>query len=353
MKRTILLLVLCMLLEFLRAQNVNLDNFWINHSYRKLPNVNIDKSFMTYSVMVSKTAALDIFSNENTINKINIEGRKKLGSGGHFIVYITLGDLIIDNSDVLERVEVIKDKDGNVTGRNYYYKVQVTYSFEASAYIKDYTGYLLKNYSIAERSSKKNYFTNEYNNRSDAANYYNNNRLEIKATLVSEQIENALNSINGILNYDFGFYPINSREKLSTVGSKKHPEYLSFENACNNAKAALEKISVNEMPNEVVELLQPSIDFFIEIPGKYDMIDDKNEKKLRYAAYYDLAEIYFVIEQFDKAKEYAQKVIDNDYDKKDGKQIIEESDKILMQFEEQQIFTRHFTPDIANAQPPQ
>jgi tetratricopeptide (TPR) repeat protein len=352
-KTFIHLLFLSLLITGLKAQRLNLDKYWFNYSYRRLPNIVLDKSFMTYSLNVSKTVALDAYSNESTNSKINIEGRKKLSSGGHFIVNISLDDLIIEQSEVKERVEIIKDKDGKETGRKTYYRVEVRYTFAAGANVKDFKGYTLSSYTMASRNDKKIYTSNEFYSYNDAANYFNNNKLEIKTKLVSEQINAALESLDSSLNSDFGYSIIRLREFLWDIGTKKHPEYVAFHEACTKVKTALEKITADGIPPECSDMLQPVIDYLVRIPENFTNIEEKADIKLRYGAYYNLAVIYLLTEQFEKAKDYAQKLISNDYDKGDGERIIKEADNLKAQFEKQQIFSRHFLPDYENAQPPQ
>ncbi len=332
----------------MEAQRLDLDKLWFNCSYRRLPNIVLDKSYKTYNVYVTKSVALDAYSNESAINMINIEGKKKVSSGEHFAVNVNMGDLIIEKSEVTERVEVQTDKDGKETGRTYYYRVTVKYSFDASAQVKDYKGNVLNNYRLASRDDKQTFLTPEVGKSSTAADYYNNNKLEIKTSLVSEQINNALKSLNSSLNNDFGYRVINSRENFWSIGSQKHPEYQAFKEACETGKAVIEIVTADVLPEEAKEKAKPACAYFESIVQKYTNAEEKAEKKLRYGAYYNMAVIYLYTEQFDKAKEFAQKLIANDYDTKDGETITKMANEILAQFEKHQMNTRHFVPDLEN-----
>jgi hypothetical protein len=57
-------------------------------------------------------------------------------------------------------------------------------------------------------------------------------------------------------------------------------------------------------------------------------------------------------EQFDKAKEYAQKLVANDFDPKDGERMIKEIDAIVADLQKHNYTTRHFIPDLENIQLP-
>jgi hypothetical protein len=344
------LLALC---SIVHAQRVDLDRQYYNYAYRNLPNVVLDKSFQTYSVTVDKTVTLELFSNEAANNKINIEGRKKVSGRGHFQVNISMGDLLIESSKVENRVVVSKDKDGKETGRTYYYWAEVIYSFEAGARIDDFNGNKLKSYNLVSRDSKKTFKTSEYGKSSDASDYYNNNRYEIKANLIAEQIDQAMSSLNTSLNYDFGYLSLLSADKFWTLGSKKHEEFTAYGEAIASAKTAIETITANAIPADINDKLKPSIDYFNGLLTKYTDPEDKGQKKLRYGAYFNLAFIYYSIENFDKAIENANLLVMNDYDGKDGERLVKEINDIKTTLQKNSMTTRHFHPDCDNALAPQ
>lgn len=352
MNRILTALFLCFILIDINAQRIDLDKSYFDYTYRRLPNIVLDKSFTTYSVEIFKSVALDAYSNESANSIINIDGRQKVQSNGHFIVKADLKDLIIEGSEVIERVEVHKDKDGKETGRSYYYHVRVTYSFEASGSVRDYKNASMSSYLLATRDSKSIYRSTEYPKRADAANFYNNNSLEIITSLVSEQITKAMKFFNDLLNSDFGYATTTERGILWTLGSKKHPEYAMFQQNVDAAKSSLSLLAANEMPEQVYDDLKAIIEYFAAIPGRFSNTEEKGEAKLRYAAYYNLAELFLLTEKVDKAKEYAQKLVDNAFDPKDGEKIIKEADALAADFEKHQMVTRHFKPDLDNIQPP-
>jgi hypothetical protein len=352
MKKNLLLFTLLLPLS-LMAQRTDLDKAWFNYTYRHLPSRLLDNSFMTYSVKVEKTVALDMYSNESANSLINIEGRKKVDGKGHFNVVVNLSDLIIESTEVKERVEIHKDKDGKETGRSYYYKVDVTYSFAADAKVTDFKGSQIAVYSLANRSTKRVFSTSEYSSSSDAVNFYNNNKLEIKTQLVKQNIEESLSSLDLSLNNDFGYKTITSREYLWALGSKKSPEFAAYGQAIETLKGALESISNEAIPANINERMQPAIDYFIGLAAKYTDPEEKDQKKLRYGAYYNIALSYYFTEQFEKAVEYANLLVTNDYDKKDGENMVKDIRKVQEELEQHSLTTRHFHPDTENAVPPQ
>ncbi len=351
--RKITLLLAAMMPIMLMAQRTDLDKEWFNHTYRHLPSRLMDNSFMTYSVAVEKTVALDLYSNESANNMINIEGRKKVDGPSHFRVSVHLNDLIIESTEVKERVEVHKDKEGKETGRSYYYKVDVIYSFEADAIVTDKAGASLAMYGLAGRSTKKVYSTSEYSKPADASNFYSNNKLEIKTGLIKQNIDEALSSLNKSLNYDFGYKTFTDRELLWALGTKKSPEFTAYGEAISTLKTALESISNDAIPADINDRMRPAIDYFNGLVEKYKDPEAKDQKKLRYGAYYNIAVAYFYTEQFDKAIDFANRIISNDFDPKDGEKMIKDIQKVQEDMQKHSLTTRHFHPDTENAVPPQ
>lgn len=353
MNKSLFFIALISITSLTYAQRVDLDRESFSYNYRNLPNLVIDKSFQTYSVNVDKTAALELFSNEKANNRINIEGRKKVTGKSHFQVNISMGDLIIESSKVESRYTVKKDDSGKEISRTYYYWAEVIYTFEASAWVNDINGNRLNTYTLAERRITNTYKTSEYSSSSAAADYYNNNKYEIKAKLAQEQIDAAASSLNHSLNYDFGYKTSVEQDKFWTLGSKKHEEYTAFNDAIQKAKAAIVTISANEIPADINDKFKSSIDYFNGILTKYTDPEEKGQKKLRYAAYYNLAYIYYALENFDKAIEFADLLVKNDYDVKDGERLIKDSNILRAEFVKHFINTRHFVPICENATAPE
>ena len=63
-------------------------------------------------------------------------------------------DIIIVSNTVQYRTEEIKDKEGKVTGKNYYYYPEVTYTWQATLGATDYKGTpVISDYDYADRRS--------------------------------------------------------------------------------------------------------------------------------------------------------------------------------------------------------
>lgn len=71
--------------------------------------------------------------------------------------------------------------------------------------------------------------------------------------------------------------------------------------------------------------------------------DKKPHKKMRYATYYNLAQLYLIFDMPEKAIEMGDKIIANDYDTRDGKKFKEEAEKLIHLMNINHTQTRHFS----------
>jgi hypothetical protein len=346
------LIVLMMSAGALHAQKVDLDKQFFTHKYRTWPNTVLDKAYKTYSVDIRKTVALDVYSNESANERVTIEGRKKVSAGGHIQIIVDLQDLITVSNKVAERTEPIKDQAGKETGKKTYYRVELNYTFAATSTINDYQGTKLNSYTLSARDNSKVWKSSEYDNYTSAAKFYNDNKLEIKTKLISDEINAALNSLNSSLAYEYGYSSSANTEILWKLGSKKHPEFDAYNTAIETTKASLEKLTADQLPADIMAGLESAIKYFESLPEKYNVADDKAMKKLRYGAFFNLTAIYLYTENFDKAKDYATKLVANDYDAKDGERFLKEIESIKAALAKHAATTRHFVPDFQDAQAP-
>src|SRR3954467_3834952 len=126
---------------FTYAQKVDLDRYNFQGSYRSLPKTPLDASYKTYSIRIEATSSVkDGYSESSMRDGIHIDGMKKLPENGHISVYALFDDVMIEKTDVKERIEEKKDKEGKITSKTSYYYVEVGYSFAGRASITDYKG---------------------------------------------------------------------------------------------------------------------------------------------------------------------------------------------------------------------
>jgi hypothetical protein len=345
MEQTLKLFLLLMVATSLNAQkNVNIDNYRFKLSYRSFPNKPQTPKFFYYSKLINMPGETqESLSNiDDLYDALQIQGQRVVtdDKDDDFSITIDLSPVSFSVPEVNERVEEIKDRDGKITGRNHYYSVVVSYSFNAGAQLKQ-GNKLVTNQSIFNKlSSSLIYTTKEYSTLKDANNNWKLQKddvyAKIRSDLAFEAIRNATSSFSRL----YGFTESTSSEIIKTINEKKHPENTKLREMADNLKSKLESMSPNNGLTEAD--VEEELNYFKELPNRFTDPKLKADVRLRYVGYYNVAKIYFYLDQPEKVAEYADLLFENGHDKNDGKKMKEEAAKLIESFNAMGIKTRHF-----------
>lgn len=334
MNRTITLVFALVIYAISFSQNANLDREYFSVSYVKLPSKPIlDNSKRTYST-----------------NKrdISLSGFSRVKSNGTLDINFNFNGTQIGEVQIKKTKHEKKNKDGKVTSTSYTYKVHIPYNSSASLSINN--AEVIENNYTRDYSEKDTYLSSSFSTYKAAQNYYNNNRHNIRNKYRSKHKNSILTTINNNLNNTYGYIPSKYNANFWILGNKKHPEYQKHMEAYATMKATFSKMKYDQPVSDLKTELEPVIDYFNSLIPKY-VGKKKKMAKMRYASYYNIAKIYYFFDMPKEAKKYAQKLIENDYDKSDGKHFISISDKLLKKFKINETNTRHFeviTEDLTN-----
>lgn len=324
-----------------KAQKVDLDPFNFTFEFRNLPHIPLDSTFKNYSVLVDVSGNVQRSMTADVIEaRIVLQGYERRSSQGDLRIDMSINDLLIDKNQVIESSTETKNKDGSVT-KNYSYYVSVDYSIGGSASFRDKNGAELAQSMSLFSSRTFNWASSSYKSRSEAQNYFNNNKTAIINKLVRERLDEAIAAVNAKLNYNFGFPITQINSYLWLSDSKKHPETEQMNQRWMALKPVLQGITANQLTEDAKSKIQVMISYFDELKTKY-VADDKADKKLRYAAYYNNAVLYLLMDMPDKAITEAQGLVANDYDKKDGEKLAKEAEELMALFNLNGIRSRHF-----------
>ncbi|NRD19175.1 hypothetical protein HNV08_03870 [Winogradskyella eckloniae] len=335
MKSTITLLVLLFTFSFAFSQNANLDREYFTVSYVKLPTDpvlnDINRTFST-----NKRA-------------ISLSGFSRVRENGTLDINYRFHGTNVGEVEIKKTKHEKKDDDGNVISTTYSYRIHVTYTSSARVAVSNSEN--MSNDYENEFSEKENYKSKKFNSYKAAEDYYNNNRNTIRKRHSSDHQQQIIHDINGQLNNIYGYQPLNAKsDHFWILGKKKHPEYNKHMDAFEAMKVAFSKMKSNEPIDQLKNELAPTIDYFNSLISKYTG-SKKKDVKMRYASYYNIAKMYYYLDMPNETKVYAQKLIDNDYDKSDGKYFIRIADDLIAKFNANQSNTRHFevlTEDLSN-----
>lgn len=340
MKKYIIATALCMAVS-LQAQKVDLDRFNFNFEYRNLPHKPLDSTFKTYSVSVDAPYTVaGVMSRDAIAQRVILQGFDRDEDGGDIMTRLQINDLIIDKYQVVESSTTTKNKDGSET-KNYTYYVSVDYSMQGTASFVAETGMELGKSINLFGSRSYNWASATYKTRSEATNYYYNNKTAIVNNLIRERLNEAIGAVNQNLNFNFGFPVTTESSFLWLLDSKKHPEYEPMSLRWNALKPALEGISANQLSDDTKSKILEMIKYFDGFKSTYTA-DEKAHKKMRYCAWYNNAVLYMILDMPDKAAEEAAGLIANDYDEKDGERLKEKAQAIMALFNQNGMQSRHF-----------
>ena len=329
-----------------QTKNIDLDLFRFSITYRSIATQPVNPLFFTYSVFVNSTKPTErIVSLIEIEDATYIEGQQRVNNNENadIAVVINLGNLVVINSNVNERREESKNKEGQVTSVSYYYRVEANYTFESTYKIMQGNKTLISGVGTAPTSTQT-YKSQEYGNRKDAMNFWNNNKdvlISEFATGLSRQIAASVTSRASSL---FGFPVVRTTDVLQITDEKKHLENERFRTNTTLLKEKLQAVTPNEKLIKDAGL-EEIIEYYKSIPGKYVDTQLKADIRLRFAAYFNLCKIYYYLEDIDNVNKYADLLIKNGHDTKDGEKFKKSAEELKTMLNRTRIKTRHFNPE--------
>lgn len=352
MKNTYTLLLLLLPFSLLAQKSVDLDRYRFSVQFRALPAVRIDSTYRTYDVEVEATRLMNPFLLDMQPEKtVRLEGWKKLPQDGHLNIKVKLGDLVPGDVAVKERVVTSRNGNGVLTGTKTYYYQEVTYTFEAEAIITDYKGMHVMDEQLASRTYKKVYRSPEFTVRAIAEGYFLVNSLSLTRELFRESVTNAMHRLSERITENFGFDQVSANDNMWVIDSRKHPEYSDWRNAIRQINDVLFSMNASTPFPDAREQVQPAINYFEKIKKEYSS-SSRHDRKLRYGCYYNLAVLYYYLDDPQSMMKEANGLELNDFDPKDAKGFKETATWLKNLFEQNNIYTRHFAIDIESFRGP-
>ncbi len=341
-----LLALLCFCPLLLVAQKkVDLDRYKVRVQFRSLPAMQLDSTYHTYSVEVEGSRMMQGFlQNLSPESTVDLKGWRKLPELGHLQVKIKLEDLLPESVSVKERVENIKNRSGQITGTRVLYQQQVVYSFAATAVITDYKGMHIMDEVLADRASKRTFNSPEFAIRKMAEGYFLLNSLATTGELYRSCVTRAMHYLSERMTNNFGYEEVTANDVMWIVDSKKHPEYDAHRSAFRQLNDVLFSMTADRPLGNVRQELEPVISYFEGIKKTY-ATESKHDRKMRYASYFNLAVLYYYLDDPQAMMKEATGLILNDYDTRDGKQFEESANRLKNEFKRANIYTRHFKID--------
>ena len=332
---TLFLIISLFTTSKLLSQRANLDREYFQVSYVELPTVPIlDNSKRTFT---------------SSSRTIFLEGFSRVAKNGTLDFQFNFHGTKIGDVDIKKNKHEEKDKEGNITSTTYTYDVNCSYSSSATVSVNNADSGENSSFSLTEGDD---YSKTGFKSYSKASDYYNNNRYNIRDKYRTKHRNSMISQTNSRINRIYGYTPLtlSQSQHFWIIATKKHPEFAKHQEASEALKMIFSKMEHDKPVANLLVEVQPWIDYFNDVATRFNE-DDKQHKKVRYASYYNIAKIYLNLDLPENVKEYADKLTENDYDKKDGKRLNSSAEKLINDFTVNQISTRHFeviTEDLTN-----
>ena len=346
MKKLFILLTFILFISVVYAQRVDLDRFNFTVSYRDFPENPLPDAYKTYNIRLEASPSLGLgYSTQNLENNIFVEGLKKVEGTGHITILLMMDDLVFEKPETVERIKTSKDKEGNEIKKSFF-STQISYSFSARMSIYDYRGNtLVGNKILFDRDNKRVYKTPESNSAAEATIYYNNKFNDMRSSITSQLTATVVAQTNQWLNEQYGFPVRQVNDILWILNNKRHKSYRDQQREWNNFKNAIVLMNANEPLDKVKQKMQPVIDYFEKVKKEY-ITSDKEDRKMRYASYYNLAKIYLYLDEPEKAMTEADALAMNDFDERDGKMLHQAAAFLADKLRKNNAETRHFAVNV-------
>lgn len=350
MRKIILLGALCVVTFVSFGQKVDLDKFYFTANYRDLPRQPLDTSFHTFSVTVQTGPLSRLAIRRGEIeDQVQIYGWKRIQNRAHVDIQFRFEDVLIEKTDVIENVEVLKDKNGKETGRRSTFILSVIYAYGAHAKLTDYRGQAIQTHVLASRDQKKKWNSEAFPSAAEANAYFKFGIATITHQLIKQSVSNSISALNNTLTWNYGYPSRTVSDFFWILDSRKHPEYENHRRAWIDFKQAIVGMSADEPLDDVRAELKPVIEYFLKVAKNYNS-GSKADKKLRYASFYNLSKIHLYLDEPDAAMKYANELSINGFDAKDGNRLEAVAADLKQQLRLAKRTSRHFPLNVQEYQ---
>lgn len=316
------------------SQSVDLDPQSFNLSFVNLPQQPVlERKNRTFSFTVSTGNVYEFRDVKDNIEyNVGIDGFKNVESNAYFDIRVDLWDPLVTSQEIIKIENKVKDAKGGEQLRIFYKVIVKVRELGSFAVVCPSEPSFDKKYSLENSFAIEETFENYQNAEKFAT--------ESMGAVKNEYLRHVISSLNTRLNRDYGFVIEQTTDYLWILDSKKHPEFGNNAKALSNVMTVFGKMRYNEdvapLKTEIASTMQ-----YFEGVDKIFTEDERKHRKLRYAAYYNLAVIYYYLDQPSESDFWCDKLIANKYDASDGKGMKIRNESLRELLAVNQVQTRH------------
>jgi hypothetical protein len=327
-----------------QAQKLDLDKEILNHNYIQIPS-SIDLANL-------KTYSVTMFANKDNLDRIGLSA-DKIESLVKLDGYVyTTGpadikiEISVDNLKKLSQEVKTKETAGyqnsnGAAAKNYI----ATTSYLVPSSIKVIK--TLSNETVANREfgidSNPVVVSSEEFTTADAANNYLKGSEDKRLEKLKETYSKIFASELDNFKERFDFKLNNETDAFWRVDLKKAPEFAEFNEKLATVKQAFAQQKAYDDLNALRQQLSPIMQNWRENADKIPASEKKSKKKYLYLI--NLAKTQLWLDMVDECAVTCQQIIDNDYDKVEGKTYLKVIERLREDLKKSPNGTRHFMRD--------
>lgn len=342
--RVILFLSLC-IVSF-GSYALDLDRETIHVSYLGLPTHPIvNSSDRNYSVYYNSPYKSNEFQ-RSIEDYFHIDGFTRLDSNAGIHLDFQFEDLKVTATEVISDERQVKDAKGK-SYIEYYYIPVLSYDTSARVIVSYANG----ESNIHKFGSRNNKFEGPESYSTSEANIaLTSNLYQIVYEMQNQFIVETAMNLKTLLNELHGYKAIDTTDYLLVLDSRNYPEYKDYKRYYQLTTRLFKQMTPFDSIDGIKTEIQPVLEFLKAIPEKYPS-RKKAHIKMRYASYYNMAKIYYYLDELEKSIDYYEKVIENDYHEGQSKRNIKGIDKLKDLLAVNQVNTRHFNIQLQPESP--
>lgn len=308
MKRTIVLTFA--LICTLGAMAQKFDREWYTLQNTHLPSKLIYDQVKSYGVSVMTNSSNMYTMDNNFANSLVVtlnSYEKKDYSSADLKVSVTYGPctFIDETTSSSTREEEVNKQKVKVT----YYKRVLNFRFPITYRLVNGRNNVTLYANDFSSGNVRTIETSEFKSEAEAANYLNTNRNTFVANHVNELCQNFMRNSNSSIRDMFDFFPNSTQMEIFQV--KKWDKDDEYNAHVKNVIGIFKAQTADEQPEGIREKLKNDIAYFQAFDGVFKA-DDKKEDILYFVNHYNLATIFFSLDDFEKAKYHLDKLSASD-----------------------------------------
>ncbi len=346
---TLLVAISFIFTQDLSAQKIKDER--ISFEFTRLPSNPLDPTFTTYSSVVYGSdyglENLGYDRNQMAESYFSLGGFKRVGQGGHFRISCYVGYPVTTAAETKSYQKTITNKDKTKT-KVTRYKKEVSYRVPVRYKVEDYQGNVITSGSMNEIKT----FTwgDGATSATALSNSWRNSRDGVITPKYKKAVKDGFSSASGTIRSLYG-YSVKKRTAQIEMLGKKDDGTEEFMSAYETTKAAFALMRADEKPDKVKEAVRPALEFYMAEKNKWSAAD-KKERKVRSTCVYNLATIFYWLDELDEARKYANECIEIDYKPGRGKTLIRGIDATKKLFDINNTTSRHPSFNLSNATAP-